>query len=67
MKKLKAKSETIPDSYDYLANSASSTDCTGLIPAAPISEAELESYNETYHYIPPVVKSKISDSKIHSK
>lgn len=28
----------------------SSTDCTGLIPALPSSEAELESYEEMYQF-----------------
>ena len=27
------------DSYDYLSGAASSQDCTGLIPSAPLSEA----------------------------
>ena len=35
--------QKIIDSYDYLANSASTQDCTGLIPSAPQSKAELES------------------------
>ena len=26
------------DSYDYLSNAASTHDCTGLIPSAPVSE-----------------------------
>lgn len=54
MKKDVAKTnrETI-DSYDYLANSCSSTDCTGLIPALPEDEAELRSYHETYHFGAP--------------
>ena len=43
--------------YDYLGNSASATDCTGLIPSAPQSKAELESYEDVYHYQPPVMKS----------
>ena len=30
------------DSYDYLSGAASSQDCTGLIPSAPLSEAELD-------------------------
>ena len=29
--------QKIIDSYDYLANSASTQDCTGLIPSAPQS------------------------------
>ena len=36
------------DSYDYLSGAASSQDCTGLIPSAPLSEAEL------YPFLPPV-------------
>ncbi len=50
----KSNAEII-DSYDYLANSASSQDCTGLIPSQPISRAELESYEDVYHYLPPKV------------
>lgn len=46
------------DSYDYLSNAASSMDCTGLIPAAPNTDAELESYESVYHYLPPKVKPK---------
>lgn len=30
------------DSYDYLATAASSHDCTGLIPSAPLNPAELD-------------------------
>lgn len=56
------------DSFDYLANAASSHDCTGLIPSAPMNDAELESYNAIYQYEPPEVKpggknSKNSDCK----
>ena len=49
--------QEIIDSYDYLANSASTQDCTGLIPSAPQSKAELESYEDVYNYQPPVMKS----------
>ncbi|MGN1166025.1 MAG: hypothetical protein ACI4S2_06360 [Lachnospiraceae bacterium] len=45
--------EEIIDSYDYLSNSASAQDCTGLIPSGPISKSELESYEELYHFLPP--------------
>lgn len=48
--------EEIIDSFDYLSNAASSQDCTGLIPSLPESEAELESYEDLYHFLPP--KSK---------
>ena len=30
----------------------SATDCTGLIPALPETEAELEHYQDLYHYLP---------------
>lgn len=50
------RNEELIDSYDYLANAATSMDCTGLIPANPNSKAALESYNEVYHFEPPKVK-----------
>ena len=43
------------DSYDYLSNAASAQDCTGLIPVGPTNRAELESYEEVYHYRPPKI------------
>ena len=46
------------DACDYLTNAVSTQDCTGLIPSAPVSDAELESYEEVYHYQPPKVKKK---------
>lgn len=49
----KAKAnETIIEGYDYLGNSASTTDCTGLIPSEPMSKAERDSYQEVFHYQP---------------
>lgn len=36
---------------DYM-KSGSSTDCTGLIPSAPLSDAEYNSYNELYSFLP---------------
>lgn len=48
----------IIDSYDYLSNAASSQDCTGLIPAAPVSAAEVESYEDLYHFLPPNADAK---------
>ena len=51
--------QEIIDSYDYLANSASMQDCTGLIPSAPQSKAELESYEDVYHYQPPEEIAKV--------
>ncbi|MGN1377505.1 MAG: hypothetical protein ACI4V6_04055 [Dorea sp.] len=50
---LKKKNSDIIDDFDYLSNAASSQDCTGLIPATPASDAELESYEDLYHFLPP--------------
>ncbi len=51
----KSKSDySIPDDYDYL-NVSSATDCTGLIPAGPFGEAELESYEQLYPFLPKAV------------
>lgn len=55
-KKEHQKNEKIIDDYDYLGNSCSSWDCTGLIPSAPQSEAELQSYESVYHFEPPRLK-----------
>ena len=46
------------DSYDYLGNSASANDCTGLIPSAPQSEAELQSYEDVYAFTSPKIRAK---------
>ncbi|MCI9168376.1 MAG: hypothetical protein HFH01_09365 [Dorea sp.] len=45
--------QEIIDSYDYLSSAASMQDCTGLIPSVPESAAELESYEDLYHFLPP--------------
>ena len=53
MKEKNRKSnQEIIDGYDYLGNSCSAMDCTGLIPSGPTSEAERESYEDVYHYQP---------------
>lgn len=52
MKKDK-ENQRIIDAYDYLSNAASSQDLTGLIPSAPASTAELESYADVYQFLPP--------------
>lgn len=49
------------DACDYLASAASAMDCTGLIPSAPTSRAELEAYEELYPFLPPVEKAKKKD------
>ena len=42
--------ENLFDDSDIQACSA--TDCTGLIPALPETDAELEHYQDLYHYLP---------------
>lgn len=37
---------------DFDIQACATTDCTGLIPSLPQSEAEVESYNELYHHLP---------------
>ena len=60
----KQQNNRIIDSYDYLANAASSQDCTGLIPSLPISRAELDSYEDVYHYQPPKVPVKKDEREL---
>ena len=36
----------------------SATDCTGLIPAGPASEEELEQYEELYPFLPKTILGK---------
>ncbi|CVI71917.1 hypothetical protein NDGK_02372 [Clostridiales bacterium CHKCI001] len=59
----------MPKDFDLLdmdyVNTASTTDCTGLIPAAPTSKAEMEAYEELYPYL-PTAAAKIKTKK-HSK
>lgn len=51
------KNQDIIDSFDYLSNAASTWDCTGLIPASPSARAELEAYEDLYHFLPPSGKA----------
>ena len=50
--------QEIMNSYDFLANSASTQDCTGLIPGGLQNEEERKSYEEVYHYLPLKVGKK---------
>lgn len=59
------QNQKIIDSYDYLASAASSQDCTGLIPSAPLTDAELDSYKELYPFLPPVPHASKNSS--HNK
>ncbi len=51
-KKGKTESMTSKNNYDIDIQTCSTMDCTGLIPAAPQSEAELEAYEDLYPYMP---------------
>lgn len=55
IKKIDKENEEIIDRYDYLANAASTQDCTGLIPANPYPET-MEAYEDVFHYEPPKLK-----------
>lgn len=44
------------DDYDYLGNSASASDCTGLKLKAPLDDYQNEAYEDVYKYLPPQVK-----------
>ncbi len=55
---MKEKAQRKPtDNFDYLANAASATDCTGLIPSLPQTEDELDSYNDIVQYMSPAAKN----------
>lgn len=41
-----------------LSNSASFTDCTGSVPAAPVTGEQWENYGESYHFKPKTVQKK---------
>ena len=41
-----------------LSNSASFTDCTGSVPAAPVTEEQWNNYDESYHFQPKPVRKK---------
>ena len=48
---MKDKDYNITEDQDYIS-AVSSTDCTGLIPALPQDEAQLESYQDLYPFNP---------------
>ena len=58
--------QEIIDSYDYLSSAASAWDCTGLIPSAPSSSAELESYEAIYPFEPHKLDSNESGATKYS-
>lgn len=52
-KELFSSNKAVDDLIFEFNNSCSTTDCTGLIPAAPTQEGALESYEELYPFLPP--------------
>ncbi len=48
--------------WDIDIQSCSATDCTGLIPALPETDAELEHYQDLYHYLPDTPDQATDDS-----
>ena len=55
---MKKDNQKLINSTDYLVNSASTQDCTGLVPRGLQSDEEVEAYEEVYHYLPPKVEKK---------
>ena len=59
------KKELMDDGFmedDFMTDRSlcSATDCTGLIPALPVSESEIASYEQLYHFLP---RAKSENSK----
>ena len=48
--------------WDIDIQACSATGCTGLIPALPETDAELEHYQELYHYLPDSPDQTADDS-----
>ena len=56
----------IPDlsqNYDY-TKASSVTDCTGVVPTPPQTSAELDSYLDTYDFLPQSVLTQPNDVEI---
>lgn len=56
----------VPDlsqEYDYI-KSSSTTDCTGAVPTPPQTSAELDSYLDTYDFLPHSTLTKPNDVEI---
>ena len=52
------KRELQLDEAFELSNSASFTDCTGSVPAAPVTKEQWDNYDESYHFQPKTVKQQ---------
>lgn len=60
MKKKNTSDHHEPE-YSYL-KPCSAQDCTGLIPAGPVDEHEMENYEELYPFLPKVPDASIFKS-----
>ena len=47
-----SKNKSADTNWEIDIQSCSATDCTGLIPALPETDAEFEHYQDLYHYLP---------------
>ena len=57
------KNKTVQNPFDDSdIQACSATDCTGLIPALPETDAELEHYQDLYHYLPDSPDQTADDS-----
>lgn len=52
------KREMQLDEAFELSNSASFTDCTGSVPAAPVTKEQWNNYDEAYHFQPKTVTTQ---------
>lgn len=65
MKPEKSKDPYGVDLSKSYIDACSSTDCTGLIPSLPQSEAEIESYDNMYHFLPTANVSEEEEKPPH--
>lgn len=52
------KREMQLDEAFELSNAASFTDCTGSVPAAPVTKEQWDNYDESYHFQPKPAELK---------
>ncbi len=44
--------DSVEDDFMGGGSLCSATDCTGLIPTLPLSDSEITSYEQLYHFLP---------------
>lgn len=55
-KKRRDEFEEFTENMDSDCYASSAWDCTGLIPSLPLSESELEAYEDIYHFVQPAIR-----------